>query len=550
MKIAIAQMNPVVGDIKNNAQRALAAALRAQSMCADFIIFPELFLCGYPPKDLLLRSDFISEILKNLDFLAHKLPIRALIGTPYPHEISTMPYNAACLIDKGSITVAAKKCLLPNYNVFDEKRYFSESKKGALEVLAFDNYRFLVSICEDAWNGPPFLDPKKHAFDPVSLGFSEHQDINGFINISASPYSVHKPALREELFSSIAKNHAVPVFVCGQVGGNDQLLFDGHSLVIDASGHIVMRAEFCQEDLLIYDDKAPPKKAPKPLPKTIDLMRDALIMGIKDYVEKCSGKGLLIGLSGGIDSAVCAALSVLALSPQQVRGVFLPSQFSSPSSLEDARTLAANLGIPFSTIPITDTVALLNKSLAPDFTSATPQKLDIAEQNLQARARGVLLMGISNVSDFLLLATSNKSELAVGYATLYGDMCGAFSPLADVYKTDVWLLAQAINKINPVIPESIINKAPSAELKAGQKDEDSLPPYEILDEILRRFVDEEKDAATINQETNIELALINHIITLIKTSEYKRRQAPFALMVSDKVFGDARRQPIAALFEY
>lgn len=545
MKIAIAQMNPVIGDIENNAQKALEQALKAHGLGAALIIFPELYLCGYPPKDFLFRSDFFAEVQKALDFLANKLPIAALMGAPILHEEGRAPYNAAIFFEKGSYKVAAKKRLLPNYNVFDEKRYFSIPKEQACDVLCFENLRFLVSICEDAWNGPPWTLAKRHDFDPVALGFLKHPCVDFFINISASPYSVDKPELRESIFSGIAKAYKVPALVAGQVGANDQLLFDGHSLVIDKMGNIIARSKACEEDLLIFDSQEI-KGTPRPWPKPLALMRDALSMGIKDYVLKCGAPGVLLGLSGGIDSAVCAALAVLALGPSRVKAVFLPSKFTSESSSKDAHEMASNLGLTLETIPIEPVVDLLRKDLAPALASASAYDRDIALQNIQARARGILLMGLSNINGHLLMATSNKSELAVGYSTLYGDMCGAFSPLGDVYKTDVWRLAKIINGLKPIIPRNIIEKFPSAELKADQRDEDTLPAYIILDQVLRLFIDEDQEALNINKNTGIDLELINHIINLVHKSEYKRRQAPFALMVSERVFGDARRQPIAA----
>lgn len=546
MKIAIAQMNPVVGDTRNNALKALEVALRAKSLGATLVIFPELFLCGYPPKDLLLRSDFMAEVLKDLHFLAKNLAIAALIGSPYPQAQGQKPYNAAILLDKGELKVAAKKRLLPNYNVFDEKRYFDTPAHKACEVITFEGQRFLISICEDAWNGSPFNEPKPYGFDPVALGFQENSPVDLFINISASPYAMFKPKLRESIFCGIAHTFKTPALVAGQVGANDQLLFDGHSLIINEKGRVVARAKACEEDLLIYDSAAIPPSAAQARPDSLLLLRDAIAMGIRDYVEKCGAPGVLLGLSGGIDSAVCASLAVLALGKDRVKAVFLPSKYSSSTSRKDASDLAMNLGLTLETIAIQPAVDLLGTELASAWSKSPAYLRDIAEQNLQARVRGIMLMGISNANAHLLMATSNKSELAVGYSTLYGDMCGAFSPIGDIYKTDVWRLAHAINEDKHYIPDAIIDKAPSAELKANQRDDDTLPDYTILDQILRLFIDEDEGALAIEKRTGIDLALINQIIMLTMRSEYKRRQAPFAFMVSEKVFGDARRQPIAA----
>ena len=550
MKIAIAQMNPVIGAIQSNAQRALEIASKSSSMGAQLIVFPELYLSGYPPKDLLFRSDFLDEIEVWASWLAQKTPIPMLMGAPFGRSPSGLVYNTALWCYEGVIKAVAHKCLLPNYNVFDEKRYFAQSPTPACEAFVYKNKRFLVSICEDSWNSTPDLTPVRYDCDPVALGFLEHAPIDYFINISASPYSALKPALRELLFTHIAKKYEVIALIAGQVGAHDQLLFDGHSLIINTQGEIIARAQACVEDLLLYDSTKINKPLPAHIknPDPLKLSQQALIMGIKDYVNKCGAKGLILGLSGGIDSAVCACLAVLALGSDRVRVFFLPSQYSSINSQNDAQIIADNLGLKLEFINIESSVQALQTSLSDIFAAAAPKNRDLGEQNIQARVRGIILMGISNAIDYFLISTSNKSELAVGYGTLYGDMCGAFSPLGDLYKTDVWRLAGLLNETKNMIPESVINKPPTAELKADQLDTDSLPDYHVLDQILYNYIELDLSPELISTRTGINIKLINHIVMLHKTSEYKRRQAPMAFMLSDRVFGDARRMPIAKRF--
>lgn len=547
MKIAIAQMNPVIGAIKANTETALALCERAQALGAQLVVFPELYLSGYPPKDLLLREDFLASVQKNALFFAEQSPLPALMGAPW-REHSGLLFNTCLWLHDGKITIAAHKRLLPTYNIFDERRYFSVPQAQACDSIEFLNKRFLVSICEDAWNTLP-LTPVSYDFDPVALGFLENGPIDFFINISASPYSADKPALREKIFSHIASSYGVPVLVAGQVGGNDQLLFDGQSLIIDAQGITVARAHACQEDLILFDSK---QASFPPCPPALDpllLTRDALVMGMRDYVQKCGAPGLVIGLSGGIDSAVCAALAVRALGPDRVRVFFLGSKYSSLESHNDAQKVADNLGLTLENIPIEPAVQVIRNDLASFFKNARPTNQDLGDQNIQSRIRGLILMGICNASDYFMVATSNKSELAAGYGTIYGDMCGAFSPLGDLYKTEVWRLAHALNAEGMVIPESLINKAPSAELKPNQKDSDSLPDYALLDKVLYNYIDLDLSPDNIYNNTKIDINIINEIINMVNNSEYKRRQAPFPLMVSNRVFGEARRLPIAKRLE-
>lgn len=538
MKIAIAQMNPVIGSIKHNAEQALARAMHAAHMGVELIIFSELYLSGYPPKDLLLRQDFLESINYWASWLAQKTPIATLIGAPYGIGPSGLAYNSALWCEAGVVSVVAHKHLLPNYNIFDEKRYFCEPDACSNQAKIFKNRSFLVQICEDSWNNHPGNTPLSYSFDPVATSFSQ-QAIDYYINLSASPYTITKPHKREQIFTTIAKKYGVAVLVAGQVGANDQILFDGHSLVINSAGEIILRAKACEEDLIIWDTtkKLDPKNN---LLEPLDLTHRALVMGIRDYVEKCGARGLIIGLSGGIDSALCAKLAVEAVGAQKVRLFYLPSKYSSADSLRDAELMASLLTIKLESIIIEEAVDILRDKLSMLLAQASSKNQDLADQNIQARVRGLILMGAANALDYYMISTSNKSELAVGYGTLYGDMCGALAPIGDLYKTQVYELAKYLD-----LPQNIINKAPTAELKSGQLDTDSLPDYAILDKILCNYIELNLTPQEIKNKTNLDIILINNIIKMSNMSEYKRRQGPMALMVSERVFGDARRMPIA-----
>jgi NAD+ synthase (glutamine-hydrolysing) len=544
MKIAIAQINPIVGALDYNGDKIIDFC-RAQTG-VDLVVFPELSLTGYPPKDLVLRADFLLAQQRVLDRIANVTPVPTLVGAAIKQPGVNLPYNAIVLCHNQSWNMVAKKILLPNYNVFDEKRYFAVPKELACSVITINGKRLLLSICEDAWACIPGVVEVGYDFDPIAEAIKQSSPVDAIINISASPFSVSKPHLREQVFTHLAKTHKVPVLMAGQVGGNDQLLFDGHSLVIDSDARIIKRAQPCVEDRLLYDLDEP-KASPALASALPPVLPTILAMGIRDYVEKCGAKGVLIGLSGGIDSAVCAALAVQALGHDRVRALFLPSEFSSDQSLHDALAVAKNLSIRLDTLAIEPSLMSLRSLIGDEQLALGTKHADIVDQNLQSRLRGLLIMATSNATDFLMLATSNKSELAVGYATIYGDMCGAFSPLGDVYKTGVYRMAHAINQQAgcKLIPQSIIDRPPTAELKPHQLDTDSLPEYEVLDEILFNFIDLEKSAHEISHGTGLGQDLIHRVIGMVSKSEYKRRQGPFPLMVSDKVFGDARRLPIA-----
>jgi len=549
MKIALAQINPTIGDLTNNSRKILDFCSRAATLKADFIVFPELSLPGYPPKDLLLRKDFIDAQITTLNHVAKNAPIPTLVGAALWDKTGGPLFSCAVLCREHQWQIVAKKILLPNYNIFDEKRYFQEHRATECSYFTIADHKILVSICEDAWSEHPHPEAIPYDFDPIDNGIKKNSDIDLIINISASPYSVHKPSLRKQVFLNLAAKYQKPVLVACQVGGNDQLLFDGQSLIIDGKANLVGLGKLCEEDLLVYDHKNPARAlAPNNLNLHHEII-ELLTMGIKDYIDKCAMPGVIIGLSGGIDSAVCLALAYRALGKDRVKAVYLPSQFSSAQSLADAQKLCSNLSLNLEIISIEPNIASLRALLKP-LLRRQKERADIVDQNLQARLRGVIIMALSNASDFLMIATSNKSELAVGYGTSYGDMCGAFSPIGDLYKTDVYEIASALNYQEEIIPDSIIKRPPTAELKANQLDSDVLPDYFVLDQILRNFIELEMSAFDIHVKTKLDRALIDSIINMVNLSEYKRRQGPFPFMVSEKVFGEGRRLPIAkrALF--
>lgn len=546
MKIVVAQMNPIIGDLVGNAREIIRISKLHEDV--DLIVFPEMALTGYPPKDLIRREDVLRGIEETLNHIAQSVTNALLVGAGVREAGSVVPFNAAVLCKDGAWSIVAKKILLPNYNVFDDKRYFRTPLENACSVITFLDKKLLVSICEDAWAGLPGMVEALYDFDPIANAIQQHGKPDVIINMSASPYSKTKPKKREEVFTHIAKTSRTPVLMCGQVGANDQLLFDGHSMIIDAKGIIVSSAKPCLPDQLIFDLEHPTRhREQRRHCSDEELLIEVLCMGIKDYVTKCGAPGAVIGISGGIDSAVCAALLTRALGKDKVRALYLPSRFSSEESRHDAHLLAKNLSIRIDTVPIEEGLNGLRHMLGDKKLTLRPDQGDIVDQNLQSRLRGLLIMGLSNATDFLMVTTSNKSELAVGYATIYGDLCGAFSPLGDMYKTEVYQMARQINIESgfDVIPKNTIERRPSAELKDNQFDTDSLPEYDVLDKILFNFIDLEKSVDEIRTLFGFPSDLIDKVIDLVSKAEYKRRQGPFPLMVSDKVFGDARRLPIA-----
>ena len=550
MKIALFQMNPLVGDPQQNLKQLLEAAGKAAQAGADLLVSPELSICGYPPKDLLFRGDMIGQIQLALQHLAQKTPLPILVGAPLPTDLPVgYPLtNSVVLCSAEGVQTVAHKQLIPTYDIFDEWRYFRPGPSEGLGVVEINGFRLGITICEDAWNNASFWPQRRYAEDPVAALVA--QGVDGLINVAASPFDEGKIQFRERLFSQMAQQHRCPVWVCGQTGAHDHLIFDGGSLVIDAQGDIVGDAPAFAPHLLVSSIEAGQLTADR---QQRDMSRfanleKALCLGIADYVRKCGGDKVLVGLSGGIDSAVTAALAVKALGTDRVVGVRMPSAYSSEHSLKDAEDLAQNLGMVCHTVQIEPVVTQLREQLALCFETAPPHSADITDQNLQARARGVILMGFSNRLGAMVLTTGNKSEVAVGYATLYGDMCGALAPIADVWKTDVYALANYMNREVEVIPRSTIIKPPSAELKPGQTDQDSLLPYDVLDRILQMYIEEQLGFDLIASEVDCLESDLEQVLKMVDRSEYKRWQSACVLRVSQKAFGEGRRMPVAAGF--
>ena len=566
MRLALAQINTTVGDLDGNREKILAGLTDARSAGADLVLFPELAVTGYPPEDLLLRPGFVRAAAVSLRELARDARgLTALVG--FPHFDGDL-YNACAVCSGGEVKAIYRKRFLPNYGVFDEDRYFAPAR----DLLLLEHGETLIgpTICEDLWQpGPPATD----------LALAGAQLIT---NISASPFHVHRDREREEMFATRARDNACFIAFCNAVGGQDELIFDGHSLVLDEDGHVLARGAGFEEELLVADvDPAeaigrrlrdlrrralarergtPPQTTlvhigsareartrrvePRvaPVLDELEQMRRALELGLRDYVDKNNFGQVVVSVSGGIDSALTATLAVEALGPGRVHTVSMPSRFSSEVTRRDARRLAESLGVDFRELPIDDTVAAAEAALAPSFAG---RERDLAEENLQARVRGLLLMGLSNKFGWLVVATGNKSELSVGYATLYGDLAGGFALLKDVFKTDVFRLARHLNERagKEVIPQTIIDRAPSAELREGQLDEDSLPPYEALDKVLEAYVEEDRSLEELSSD-GFDPEVLERAGSLIDRAEYKRRQAPPGVRLTPKAFGRDRRTPI------
>ncbi|MBN1578909.1 MAG: NAD+ synthase [Chitinispirillaceae bacterium] len=548
MKIAICQLNPLVGDVKGNADRLCEALEANRSSGCDLFIFPELFLQGYPPRDLIEKEWFVRQsmaALERLTTVSRSYPRSAvLFGTILPSgkQYGKRLANAAVLLLNGEILLKQHKTLLPAYDIFDEARYFEPS--GPLSVVAFKGETLGVTICEDAWNDPEIGPARLYEREPVAELAAAGATL--LVNISASPFHSGKEHVRYSIMQRHARRHRLPLIFVNQIGGNDDLIFDGNSMFFDPEGTLRNQLPAFREAITVIDTQRPDAPCAVPGHDRIGSVHDALVLGVVDYVRKCGFSKVLLGLSGGIDSALTAVIASRAVGPGNVWGVTLPSRFSSPGSVNDSEELARRLGIRFSRIPMENTFASLCAALEPFFAGMPP---GIAEENLQARIRGTILMALSNKFNLLLLATGNKSELAVGYSTLYGDMNGGMSVISDLPKEMVYQLAAYINRDGEVIPRQIITKAPSAELRPNQKDEDSLPPYPVLDAILERLVErgdslEEIVAQGLNRET------VAWVTKAISRSEYKRRQAPIGLKVTPKAFGPGRRFPIAARYDW
>ncbi|MBW1721245.1 MAG: NAD+ synthase [Deltaproteobacteria bacterium] len=540
MKIALCQINPIIGDFAYNTRLILDGCRRARESGCSLAVFPELCLTGYPPMDLLEKPSFISEGLKCLEALASRIQgISALCGYV---DINPRPYgkgllNSVALIRGGEVVKSGGKKLLPTYDVFDEARYF-EPAPSSLR-FEMEGKRIGVTICEDIWNVGDLEGIPRYSQSPVEDLHGKGMDI--LVNISASPYTLYKLSIRAEILRTISDRYGIPTLFCNQVGGNDELIFDGRSMVMDSTGAMVLLGKEFEPDLLIWDSEIPytPLEAPTtPMEATVF---KGLVMGTRDYVSKCGFKKVLVGLSGGIDSSLVAVIATQALGSGNVLGVSMPSPFTSNMSREDARKLAENLGIAFKEIPITDIFTAYRESLKTLFRDL-PE--DETEENIQARIRGNLLMAISNKFGSLLLSTGNKSEMAMGYCTLYGDMSGGLAVISDVPKTLCYRLAEYVNRERELIPARVLTRPPSAELRPGQTDQDSLPPYEILDDILeaavvRNLGPEEIIARGHDPDT------VRDVLRRLALNEYKRRQAPPGLKITTKAFGYGRRYPIA-----
>ncbi len=540
MRIGLAQINTIVGDLAGNRLLIEAAYKTLVAQGAELVVFPELVVCGYPPRDLLFKKRFVADVERVTRELAGVIgPVPAVIG--YTEANTTgqgrPAFNSAAFCHQGKILATARKCLLPTYDVFDEDRYFEPAE--APIVVNFNGQRIGITICEDIWTHEMISTRRLyHGIDPVAQ-LKGKCDV--MVNLSASPWDHGKGGVRRKLVGDTARQLGCPVAYVNAIGGNDELLFDGRSIVVDATGRVCGGLAAFRDDLQVIDTAAlAPKLAATFEQEDLADIHDGLVMGVRDYVQKSGFKKVLLGLSGGIDSAITAVIAAQAVGPQNVIGISLPSEISSQHSRDDAAAVAKNLGIQYHTLAIADVVSAAEKTLAPLFTG---RPRDIAEENIQARARGLLLMAISNKFGALLLTTGNKSELAVGYCTLYGDMCGGLAVISDVFKTQVYALSNWINRHEEIIPKNSIDKAPSAELRPNQTDQDSLPPYDMLDAILKGYIEEGLSRADLAGR-GFDPAVVNDIVRKVDLNEYKRKQAAPGLKITPLAFGVGRRIPI------
>ena len=544
MKIALAQFNPTVGDFEGNAARIVSLATQAKQRGADLAVFSELCICGYLPLDLLERPAFIERNHETLKCIAMQMPLPAIVGYAGRVErdrAGKSIANKAALIDEGRVVFEQSKMLLPTYDVFDESRYFQPGDRQY--VYGLDREQLGITICEDVWNDKTFWANPLYARDPVTELVAQGTSV--LLNISASPYTLEKRTLRLQMLRSLARHHRRPVIYVNQVGGDDSLIFDGASIAITPDGRIAAQAKAFEEDVVLFDTVTIKGDIHEQPDDEIAYAYQALVTGTRDYVRKCRFTKAIVALSGGIDSAVVASIAVAALGPRNVLGVSMPGPYSSEGSKTDAKALADNLGIEFLTIPIGEVFESYIKVLKPAFGDRKP---DTAEENIQARIRGNYLMALSNKFGSMVLSTGNKSESAVGYCTLYGDMAGGLAVISDVPKLMVYELAHYVNRERELIPRSTITKPPSAELRPDQKDTDSLPPYEVLDRILKAYIEEVKAPEQIAAELGYDLKLVREIAALVDRNEYKRKQAAPGLKITSRAFGFGRPFPIAQRF--
>jgi NAD+ synthase/NAD+ synthase (glutamine-hydrolysing) len=542
VKVALGQINTTVGDFSGNTSRIIEYSRRAQQSGASLILFPELSICGYPPRDLVEKSTFVQKNLEAMEQIKRETQgIAVVVGLVTRANLQTgkSVMNSAALLQGGEVKLLQSKMLLPTYDVFDESRNFAPAESQKL--VDFCNRRVALTICEDAWNDKHFWNRRLYGFDPVEALLGAGGSL--LLNISASPFHVGKRELRCDMLATIARNDKVPVALVNLVGGNDSVIFDGSSMVFAPDGRLIAQGRSFAEDLIYFDTESMTGDIHEQTERGDPSAYAALVLGTRDYVRKCGFSKVIIGLSGGIDSALTAAIAVDAIGPGNVIGVGMPGPYSSGGSIEDARSLAKNLGIRFELLPIKDVFEAYLKTLKPVF-GDLPQ--DVTEENIQARIRGASLMALSNKFGAMVLSTGNKSELAVGYCTLYGDMCGGLAVISDVPKTQVYRLAHYVNRDREMIPAATFTKPPSAELRPDQTDQDSLPPYDVLDAILVDYIEDYKSAAQIAADHNFDLALVKSVIKMVDRAEYKRQQAAVGLKISEKAFGVGRRMPIAA----
>ncbi len=545
MKIALGQINPTVGDFSGNAAKIVDFSLRAKSAGAGLILFPELSVCGYPPRDLVERPSFVARNRESAERIAAQTTgIAVICGlvTPADSDTGKTVMNSAALLMDGKIVFIQSKMLLPTYDVFDEMRNFAPAKKQ--ELFSFCGNRMALTICEDAWNDKQFWAKRLYNVDPVESLI--HAGGNFVLNISASPFWIGKRAFRCDLLASIVRQHNVPVVLVNQVGGNDSLVFDGSSLVLNREGKVIAQGKSFEEDLVYFDSQSLTGEMHEQVAGDEASAYAALVLGTRDYIHKCGFGKAIVAVSGGIDSALTAAIAADAVGPENVIAVGMPGPYSSQGSIDDARALAKNLGIRFELISINPAYEAYREMLKGVFAG---RKEDVTEENIQARCRGAALMAISNKFCGIVLSTGNKSELGVGYCTLYGDMVGGLAVISDVPKTLVYRLAEYVNSVKPVIPRATIEKPPSAELRPDQKDSDSLPPYEILDAILEDYVEDLHPAEQIAADRGFDIELVRRVVRMVDRAEYKRQQAAPGLKISPKAFGYGRRFPIAAKSE-